>query len=110
MMKSRCRENTRKGKREIKYEKKREIQKREEKEKKKRLNGAMGKERDFSPIVHTVASLSAPLHVPLPLHRHGTHTSLRNEPDYWLNPDRGITYSVKSSFSRGEPERRKHER
>lgn len=80
--------------------------------KKKRLNGGgrvMGKERDSSPIVHTVAS---PLPLLLPTsrfpftvtahtHTH-THTFLRNEPDYWLNPDRGITYSVKSSFSQGE--------
>jgi len=29
------------------------------------------------------------------------HTFLRNELDYWLNPDRGITYSVKKVSSRG---------
>lgn len=89
-------------------EEREDARKREEKGKKKRLSGAMGKERDSSPIVHTVASplLSFSPHSASSSpswHTH-THTFLRNEPDYWLNPDRGITYSVKSSFSQEEPD------
>lgn len=60
-----------------------------EKGQKKRPRGA-GKERDFSSIVHTVASPFPPSPSFVTV-----HTSLRNELDYWLNPDRGITYSIK---------------
>lgn len=101
MMKSICRENARK-------EERGDARKREEKEIKRRGAGD-GERKRFQPdSTHRGESPSAPSpHIPLPLHRHGTHTHthtfLRNEPDYWLNPDRGITYSVKSSFSQGEP-------
>lgn len=60
MMKSRCRESARKGKRERDKtrEEREDAREREEKGKRERLSGAMGKERDSSPIVSAPPLLS----------------------------------------------------
>lgn len=111
MMKSRCRENARKKKRERQNARRvrrcaQEGRKREEKE----IKRGDGERKRFQPD-STHRGEPPPLFLStsrfsftVTAHIH-THTRFFwNEPDYWLNPDRGITYSVKSSFAQGEPD------
>lgn len=53
-------------------------------------------DRDSNSIVHATPRISSPRCTTFPW----------NEPDYWLNPDRRITYSVKNSPSAREEEPR----
>lgn len=57
------------------------------------------KKRDSSPIEPTAGRASSLLSSRSPVMAH----TFRNEPDYWLNPDRGITHSIKNFLPRGYP-------